>query len=152
MYLPSSIHLSTFSTSMSSYSEYHNIQNLSSEVRSAQACGGSDDNSRSYAPTIRSIHHQIFYQYQIPNKFCMYYERGKHFSKFSFALFLVFCLFMKVLLHEQNKYMYLFSMTFKITVIFCTDPFAKLRGVSINMGLWCYVCCTLSHAEMASWW
>ena len=40
---------------MSSYSQYHNIQNLSSEVRSAQACGGSDDNSRSYAPTIRSI-------------------------------------------------------------------------------------------------
>ena len=38
----------------------------------------------------------------------MYYERGKHFSKFSFALFLVFCLFMKVLLHEQNKYMCLF--------------------------------------------
>ena len=58
MYLPSpaavSTYISTFSTS-TSYSQYHNIHNLNSEVRSAQPRGLSDSNSRSDAPPFCSI-------------------------------------------------------------------------------------------------
>ena len=58
MYLPSpaavSTYISTFSTS-TSYSQYHNIHNLNSEVRSAQPRGLSDSNTRSDAPPFCSI-------------------------------------------------------------------------------------------------